>query len=124
MPVKTLKYCVNNEWKETASGRYAPVMNPSTGQQIAQTPICTQDEAEAAVAAARAAFPEWSARPLAVRTQVIFKFRELVNQHFEELSMLVATEMGKNYEESKGDIHKVVEACELSVAAPIEQQGY
>ena len=124
MPVKTLRYCVNNEWKETTSGRYAPVMNPSLGEQIAQTPICTRAEAEEAVAAARAAFPDWSARPLAVRTQVIFKFRELVNRHFEELSLLVATEMGKNYEESRGDIHKVIEACELSVAAPLEQQGY
>ncbi len=124
MSVKRLRYCVNNEWKESASGRYAPVMNPSLGVQIAETPICAKDEAEAAVAAARAAFPAWSATPLAVRTQVIFKFRDLVNRHFDELATLVATEMGKNIEESKGDVHKVIEACELSVGAPLEQQGY
>ena len=124
MSIKRLKYCVNNQWLESKSGKYAPVMNPSLGVQIAETPICTKDEVESAVAAARAAFPDWSSRPVAVRTQVIFKFRELVNQHFDELATLVATEMGKNFEESKGDIHKVIEACELSVGAPLELQGY
>jgi len=124
MAVKRLKYCINNEWKDSNSGKYAPVMNPSLGLQIAETPICTKDEVEAAVRAARAAFPEWSSKPVSVRTQVIFKFRELVNRHFEELATLVATEMGKNLEESKGDIHKVIEACELSLGAPLELQGH
>jgi malonate-semialdehyde dehydrogenase (acetylating)/methylmalonate-semialdehyde dehydrogenase len=99
-------------------------MNPSTGEQIAETPLCSRVEAEAAVKAARAAFPDWSAQPVAVRTQLIFKFRELVNKHFHDLAVLVATEMGKNLEESKGDIAKVVEACELSLAAPLELQGH
>jgi malonate-semialdehyde dehydrogenase (acetylating)/methylmalonate-semialdehyde dehydrogenase len=124
MAVKRLKYCVNNEWLESSSGAYSPVMNPSTGEQIAEAPICSKEEAEAAVMAARAAFPEWSAQPVAVRTQLIFRFRELVYKNFEELSLLVATEMGKNYEESKGDVFKVIEACELSLAAPLELQGH
>ncbi|MDR0548513.1 MAG: CoA-acylating methylmalonate-semialdehyde dehydrogenase [Deltaproteobacteria bacterium] len=124
MAIKRLKYCVNNEWLESTSGRYTPVMNPSTGEQIAEAPVCSPAEAEAAVKAARAAFPDWSGQPVAVRTQLIFRFRELVYQHFEELSILVATEMGKNYEESKGDVFKVIEACELSLSAPLELQGY
>jgi malonate-semialdehyde dehydrogenase (acetylating)/methylmalonate-semialdehyde dehydrogenase len=99
-------------------------MNPSTGEQIAEAPICTTAEVNAAVAAARAAFPGWSGKPVAVRTQVIFKFRELVNEHFEELSVLLATEMGKNLEEARGDVFKVIEACELSLGAPLELQGY
>lgn len=124
MAVKKLKYCVNNEWRDTSSGKYSPVMNPSTGEHIADAPICTKNEVEQAVAAARAAYPGWSSKPVAVRTQLIFKFRELVNQHFEELSLLLATEMGKNLSESKGDVLKVIEACELSVGAPLELQGY
>ncbi|MDR3073950.1 MAG: CoA-acylating methylmalonate-semialdehyde dehydrogenase [Deltaproteobacteria bacterium] len=124
MPIKTLRYCVNGEWKESASGKFSPVMNPSTGEQIAQAPICTRDEVNAAVAAAKAAFPGWSATPIALRTQVIFKFRELVNQHFDELGVLLATEMGKALEEAKGDVFKVVEACEVAVGAPLEFQGH
>ena len=124
MPIKRLKYCVDNEWRDSKSGKYSPVMNPSLGIQIAETPICTKEEVESAIAAARAAFPNWSSRPVSVRTQVIFKFRELVNQHFDEVSTLVATEMGKNLEEARGDVFKVIEACELSVGAPLELQGF
>ncbi len=124
MAVKRLKYCVNGDWMESASGKYTPVMNPSTGEQIAEAPVCSKEEVNAAVAAAKAAFPEWSAKPIAVRTQVIFKFRELVNEHFDELSVLLATEMGKALGEAKGDVAKVVEACEVAVAAPLEIQGH
>ncbi|MDR1856261.1 MAG: CoA-acylating methylmalonate-semialdehyde dehydrogenase [Desulfovibrio sp.] len=124
MTIRRLQYCVDNAWKESKAGKYTAVMNPSTGEQIAETPVCTKDEVEAAVASCRAAFPAWAAKPVAVRTQLIFKFREIVNAHFEELSVLLATEMGKNLEESRGDVFKVIEACELAVAAPLELQGY
>ena len=124
MSVTRLRYCVNNEWLESSSGKYTPVMNPSTGEQIAETPVCTKEEVNAAVAAAKAAFPDWAKKPIAIRTQVLFKFRELVNQHFEELSVLLATEMGKALEEARGDVFKVVEACEVAVGAPLEIQGH
>jgi malonate-semialdehyde dehydrogenase (acetylating)/methylmalonate-semialdehyde dehydrogenase len=124
MAVKKLKFYVNDEWKESSSGKYTPVMNPSTGEKIAEAPVCTKEEVDSAVAAAKAAFPEWSAKPIAVRTRVIFKFRELVNAHLDELAVLLATEMGKALEEAKGDVFKVVEACEVAVGAPMEIQGH
>ena len=124
MPVRRLQYCVDNEWKDSLAPKYTAVMNPSTGEHIAEAPVCTREEVEAAVASCRAAFPGWASKPVAVRTQVIFKFRELVNAHFEELSVLLATEMGKNLDEARGDVFKVIEACELAVGAPLELQGY
>ena len=123
-PSKKLKYCTYNEWNDSACDTYSPVMNPSTGEQIAMAPVCTADEVEKAVQAARAAFPAWSLTPVAVRTQVIFRFRELVNQHMEELAVLLATEMGKNLVEARGDVFKVVEACEVAVSLPMEIQGH
>ena len=119
-----LKYCVYNEWSESRCEAYTPVLNPSTGQVIAQAPTCTPAEVENAVQAAREAFPAWSRTPVAVRTQVIFRFRELVNAHFEELATLLATEMGKNLDEARGDVFKVVEACEVAVGVPMEIQGH
>ncbi len=47
--VRRLKYCVNNEWMESKAAKYMPVMNPSTGEQIAETPCCAVDEAPSAV---------------------------------------------------------------------------
>ncbi|WP_029461076.1 CoA-acylating methylmalonate-semialdehyde dehydrogenase [Solidesulfovibrio alcoholivorans] len=122
--IRKLLYCVDNEWRQSATDKYTPVMNPSTGEQIAAAPVCLPAEVDAAVQAAKAAYPDWSSKPVGVRTQVLFRFRELVNQHFEELSVLLATEMGKNLNESRGDVHKVVEACEVAVGAPMEIQGY
>ena len=124
MPVRRLQYCVDNVWRDSHAQKYTAVMNPSTGEQIAEAPVCTKEEVEAAVASCRAAFPGWAAKPVAVRTQVLFKFRALVNAHFEELSVLLATEMGKNLEEARGDVFKVIEACELAVGAPLELQGH
>jgi malonate-semialdehyde dehydrogenase (acetylating)/methylmalonate-semialdehyde dehydrogenase len=115
---------VDNDWKDSRALKYTAVMNPSTGEQIAEAPVCTREEVQEAVASCRAAFPEWAAKPVAVRTQVIFAFRELVNAHFEELSVLLATEMGKNLDEARGDVFKVIEACELTVGAPLELQGH
>ncbi len=124
MSVKRLQYCVDNQWRDSATTSYAPVMNPSTGQQIAETPFCTAKEVEEAVQAAYRAYPAWAATPLAMRTQVIYQFRNLVLKEFNAISELLATEMGKNLAEAKGDVVKVIEACEVAVALPMEMQGH
>ena len=123
MAVKRLKYCVNNEWKESKTGKYMPVTNSSTGEVMVEAPCCTVDEVNSAVAAAAAAFPGWSSTPIQNRTAVMFRFRALLDAHLEELTLSVAKELGKNLDESKGDILKVIEVVELACGAPILMQG-
>ena len=124
MSVKRLKYCVDNEWRESKTKTYKPVMNPSTGKQIAETPYCTPDEVNEAILSADAAYPAWKATPVAVRTQIMFRFRELVIANLKDLAVLLATEMGKNLAEAEGDVYKVIEACEAAVTLPMEMQGH
>lgn len=124
MSIKRLKYCVDNQWKESKTTSYAPVMNPSIGRQIAETPFCTSEEVEQAIASAHAAYPAWAATPLAARTQLIFRFRDLVIKNQHDLAVLLATEMGKALSEAEGDVYKVIEACELAVTLPMEMQGH
>ena len=121
--VRQLKFCVNNEWRVSKSTKYMPIYNPSKGEIIAETPCCTVDEVNEAVAAAKAAFPEWSATPVTVRTQVLFRFKTLAEQHLDELTVLLATEMGKCLSEAKGDVLKAVEGTEIACAAPVMMQG-
>ena len=121
--VRQLKFCVNNEWRVSKSTKYMPIYNPSKGEIIAETPCCTVDEVNEAVAAAKAAFPEWSATPVTVRTQVLFRFKALAEQHLDELTVLLATEMGKCLSEAKGDVLKAVEGTEIACAAPVMMQG-
>lgn len=121
--VKRLKFCVDNEWRETKSGRYMPITNSSTGEIMAETPCCTVAEVEAAVLAARKAYSAWSQTPIQKRTELMFKYRHILDEHLEELSILVATELGKNMEESRGDIIKALEVVELACATPVLMQG-
>ena len=77
MTVRRLKYCVNNEWKESKTTKYMPVTNSSTGEVMAEAPCCTVEEVNSAVAAAKEAFPGWSAKPIQQRTDFMFRFRTL-----------------------------------------------
>ncbi len=121
--VKRLKYSVDGEWRESRTHRYMPVTDSSTGRLIAETPACTAEEVNEAVQAAAAAFPEWSSKPITVRTQVMFRFKSLIEQHLEELTRITAQELGKNLDESRGEFVKIVEACEVAVATPMLMQG-
>jgi len=123
MGARRLKYCVNNEWKESKTGKYMPVTNSSTGEVIAEAPCCKVEEVNSAVAAAKAAFPEWSFKPIQQRTEVMFRFRALLEAHLDELTLSVSKELGKNIEEARGDIIKAMEVVELACGAPILMQG-
>jgi len=121
--VKKLQYCANGEWKNSKTEKYMPVTNSSTGEVIAEAPCCTVAEVNEAVTAAKNAFPKWSNTPIGKRVQVMFKFKEILEAHLEELTMLVATELGKNLDESRGDIIKAIEVVELACAGPVLMQG-
>jgi len=123
MGARRLKYCVNNEWKESKTGKYMPVTNSSTGEVMAEAPCCTVEEVNSAVAAAKTAFPGWSSTPVQNRTAVMFRFRALLDAHLEELTLSVSKELGKNIDEARGDIIKSMEVVELACGAPILMQG-
>ena len=121
--IKRLKYCINNEWLESATSKYMPVMNPSLGVQIAEAPCCTQSEVDAAVKAAAAAFPAWSNTPIPQRIQLMFRFKALLDKNLDELATLLATEMGKVVAEAKGDVLKAIEVVECACASHYLMQG-
>jgi malonate-semialdehyde dehydrogenase (acetylating) / methylmalonate-semialdehyde dehydrogenase len=112
--VKRLKFFAGGKWLESAGGKYMDVYDPSIGEVIAQTPCCTPDEVQTAIRAAKAAFPEWSQTPVMKRAQVLFRFRELLAAHLDELTHMVAREHGKVWEEAKGDILKIKEPVEFA----------
>ena len=121
--IKRLKYCINNEWLESATSKYMPVMNPSLGVQIAEAPCCTQGEVDAAVKAAAAAFPGWSNTPIPQRIQLMFRFKALLDKNLDELATLLATEMGKVLAEAKGDVLKAIEVVECACSSHYLMQG-
>lgn len=121
--VKRLKYYANGEWLESKTEKYMDIYNPSTGEVIAETPCCTADEVEFAIASAKEAFKSWSNVPVMKRTQVLYKFRDLIVEHMDELAKLCAIEHGKVLAEAKGDILKVKEPVEHALSAPSLTMG-
>mgnify|MGYP000853822836 CR=1 FL=1 len=121
--LKRLRYLVDNEWRESRTGTYMPVMNPSTGEQIAEAPCCTQEEVDSAVAAAARAYPAWRDTPVPQRIQLMFRFKALLDEHLDELSTLLATEMGKVLSEARGDVLKAIEVVECACSTHYLMQG-
>jgi malonate-semialdehyde dehydrogenase (acetylating)/methylmalonate-semialdehyde dehydrogenase len=120
---RRLKYCVDGEWRDSACETYLPVSDSSTGEVFAETPACTAEEVAGAIESAHRAFDDWSAKPASVRTQVLFRWKTLLEEHMEELAQLTSRELGKNLEEARGEVVKIIEACELAVGAPMLLKG-
>lgn len=116
--IQKLKCFINGQWRESATDRYMDVYDPSRGEVIARTPCCTKAEVFEAIAAARNAFPAWSATPVMKRVQVLFAFRDLLEKHMEELTYMVAREHGKVWSEAEGDMLKVKEPVEFACGVP------
>ena len=121
--MERMKYCVYGEWRESKTERWMPVTDSSTGEVIAEVPCCTQDEVESAIASAQAAFPAWSSLSISKRTQMMFRWRNVLVEHEEELAVLCAKELGKNLNEARGDVRKAIEPTELACGIPFISQG-
>ncbi len=123
MAVERKKYCVDGVWKESKTDKWMPVTNSSTGEVMAEVPCCTVEEVEEAIASAAAAFPAWSQMSISKRTQMMFRWRNVLQDHLEELAVLCSTELGKNLSEARGDVLKAIEPTELACATPFISQG-
>ncbi len=121
--VKKLKYFCNGEFKVSETTNYMDCYNPSTGNVIAKAPQVTRNEVEEVIAAAEAAYPEWSQTPVPKRVQVLYRFKALVEKHLDELTYLLCEEEGKKWTESMGDVLKVNEVVEFACGAPHLMKG-
>ena len=118
-----LPYYGKGGWKQSSTEKWMDVMDPSKGEVIAQAPSCTAAEIEEVIQQASQAFATWSRTPVIRRVQVLFRFRELLLEHMDELTYIVARENGKVWEEAHGDLLKVKEPLELACGAPSLMMG-
>jgi malonate-semialdehyde dehydrogenase (acetylating)/methylmalonate-semialdehyde dehydrogenase len=100
------------------SDRYGEVFNPSTGRVIARVPLCSVQQTGEVVEAASAAFAAWSNTPVVERARLMFRFRALLEQHFEELAALVTREHGKTLAEARAEVNRGIEVVEFACGIP------
>lgn len=94
------------------------VFSPIDGSKISTIPLSTREDLDAAVLAAKNAFPSWSRMTFKERVQIFFRYRNLLEQHMDELTKLVQLENGKLYGEAKAEVEKSMELCEFAVSMP------
>ena len=120
--VRTVKNYVNGEWVDS-EGKIVDVVNPATGKVIGKCPISTRKEIDEAVEAAKAAFPEWRRTTPLARSRALFRFKELLEENFEEISRIQTMEHGKTIDESRGETRRGIENVEVACGIPTLMPG-
>src|ERR1700736_4286524 len=121
--VKTLDNFIGGRWVKAQTTDFFDVHNPALGEVIGRTPLSSAADVDAAVRAASRAFPAWRDTPVNTRAQVLYRFKALLEQHFDELARTVTTEHGKTLDEARGSVRRGIECVEVACAAPSLMQG-
>jgi len=100
------------------NGRTAPVFNPSMGEAVRQVELADLDTIQQAIDAAKAAFPAWRNTPPAKRAQVMFRFKQLLEQNKDKIAALISEEHGKTIEDALGELQRGIENVEFACGAP------
>ena len=109
----------------TQAERFSDVFNPAEGVVQARVAQATVQTVEQAVAAAKAAFPEWSEQSALRRARILFRFKELLDQHHKELAALITREHGKVLSDAMGEVTRGIEVVEFACGAPhLAQTSY
>jgi malonate-semialdehyde dehydrogenase (acetylating) / methylmalonate-semialdehyde dehydrogenase len=100
------------------SGRTGDVFDPALGEVAAKVAYASAAEVDGAVAAAREALPGWAALPPIRRARIMFRFKELIERHIDELAALVTAEHGKTLADAKGEVTRGLEVVEFVCGIP------
>ena len=115
---------INGGWVDSTASEWLDVINPATGEVLAKAPSSDAAEVARAVEAAAAAFPEWRRTPPEDRIQPLFKLKQLLEDHVDELGRIITQENGKTFAEAKAELRRAIENVEVACGIPTMMQGY
>ncbi|MEA2752667.1 MAG: malonate-semialdehyde dehydrogenase (acetylating) / methylmalonate-semialdehyde dehydrogenase [Myxococcales bacterium] len=121
--VEKVRNYIGGEWSLSSSKEWVKITNPATGDEIGSVPQGSASDVDAAVAAAKRAFPAWRDTPAPVRARYMFDLRNLMEKHYDELLSICTQEHGKTYEESKGDVRRGIDNVETAAGIPMMMLG-
>lgn len=114
----TVPHFIQGKPSEGHSGRFGKIYHPATGEVAGKVPLANAQDVDAAVKAAKTAFPGWAATTPSRRASVLFKYNQLLQQHRDELAQLVAKEHGKTLPDAHGSLQRGIEVVEFACGAP------
>lgn len=118
-----LKNYINGNWVDAKTEEYHQVPNPATGEVLAEVPLSTLADVDDAVKAASAAFKTWSKTAVPRRARILFKYQQLLVEHWDELARLITLENGKSFNEARGEVQRGIECVEFAAGAPSLMMG-
>jgi malonate-semialdehyde dehydrogenase (acetylating)/methylmalonate-semialdehyde dehydrogenase len=113
-----IQHYINGRVVTSDSGRHQDVFNPATGEVCAQVALASVAEVNTAVSAASAAAPGWAETAPLKRARVLFKFKELIEQHHDDLAAAITREHGKVFSDAKGEVTRGLEIVEFACGVP------
>ena len=115
---------IGADWRRPAEGGSTlPIFNPATGQIIDQVPLSGAGDVDAAVKAAVAAYKSWSRTAVMERVRLMFRYKALLEQHFEDLAAIITRHHGKTLDEARGEVRRGIEVVDFACGAPTLLQG-
>jgi malonate-semialdehyde dehydrogenase (acetylating)/methylmalonate-semialdehyde dehydrogenase len=114
---------IGGRWVPSAAAEQLDVVNPATGEPLARVPLSGAADVDAAVTAARAAFPAWRSRSTIERARWLFGFRQVLEAHQDEVARSITREMGKTFPDARAEVGRAIEMVEAASAVPQTMQG-
>ncbi len=121
--METLTHIIDNQHVTAQAHEWDNVYNPATGAVISKVPLDDDTAVDLAVKAARQAYFSWSETPVLERARIMFRFRELLVNHHEDVAALVTKEQGKIFSDAYGEVGRAIEVVELACGAPSLLKG-
>jgi malonate-semialdehyde dehydrogenase (acetylating)/methylmalonate-semialdehyde dehydrogenase len=118
MTLPVVTHWIDGAERASASGRTAEVFDPALGVATKVVALADEADIDIAVASAKAAFPLWRDLSITKRQQILFRFRELLNERKGELALILTSEHGKVVSDALGEIARGLEVVELATGFP------
>jgi malonate-semialdehyde dehydrogenase (acetylating) / methylmalonate-semialdehyde dehydrogenase len=118
MTARKVTHWIGGKRHDGASERHGEVLDPATGRVAGTVDFASVAIVDEAVAAARDAFPEWGSSALALRTRILFSFRELLDKHRDEVAAAITAEHGKTLADAAGEVARGLDVVELACGIP------
>jgi malonate-semialdehyde dehydrogenase (acetylating) / methylmalonate-semialdehyde dehydrogenase len=113
-----LKNFINGQWVASHTQVFESVYNPATGEEIAQVPLSTKEDLDQAVAVAAQTYESWRKTPVPKRARILFRYQQLLMEHYEQIAQLITKENGKTYKDAYGEVQRGIECVEFAAGAP------
>ena len=123
-PLTKVPNFINGQWQDSTSTDWQEVINPATGEVLARVPLSDAEEVSRAIEAAAAAYPAWRRTPPEDRIQPLFKLKQLLEEHIDDLARIITQENGKTFAEAKAELRRAIENVEVACGIPMMMQGY